>query len=331
MSRACAVRAAFCATLLLLTACGSGARPKRPGAAEPAEAPPTAATPAGTVVRVGAGPEGIAYDARSNLVAVAVRSPNRLLLLDPATLAIRRSVPLPGDVRHLQIGERARAVLVPVESANQLVQVALPSGTTTATRVRKQPHDAAQAANGDIVVGDEFGKSISILRGSRVIKTIADLDQPGGVVANGTNTVGVVDVGAFTVSTYDVDTLRRTGRVGGGEGPTHGNALPGSRYVVADTRGNQMLIYSVSPLRRTAAFALPGTPYGMAVDSTTQTVWVTLTARNQVVGLDVSGATPRIVARYPTVRQPNTVAVAPGSKRLWVTGFPAGVIQVINR
>lgn len=314
-----------------LVACGSNGGTKNgPGAAEPATAPPTSTAPAGRSKPVGDEPEGIVYDPATNLVAVAVRNPDRLLLLDPGTLAVRRSVALPGSVRHLQLGRPGGPVLVPAESASQIVQVFLPGGATRANDVQKQPHDAAEAANGDIVVGNEFGKSISIVRAGKVIKTIADLKQPGGVIADG-DTIGVVDVGAFTLSTYDLATLTRTARVSAGSGPTHGNLIGGDRIIVSNTRGNQMLVYSVAPLKQVGALALPGTPYGMAVDASTGTVWVTLTARNEVVGLDVSTNTPKVIARYPTVRQPNTVAVAPGGKRLWITGTADGVVQRIDR
>lgn len=326
--------AAGCAAALTLAAslaaCGSDGAKKGPGAAEPATAPPTSTPPTGTTRTVGDAPEGIVYDPRSKLVAVAVRNPDRLLLLDPASLQVRRTVLLPGAVRHLQLGRPGGPVLVPVESANQIVQVALPGGATRANDVLKQPHDAAQADNGDIIVGNEFGKSISIVRGGRVLQTSADLKQPGGVIADG-DTIGVVDVGAFTLSTYDLATRKRTAVIEAGEGPTHGNLISGDRMIVSDTRGNRMLVFSVDPLKQVGALDLPGTPYGMTVDETTDTVWVTLTARNEVVGLDVSASTPKVIARYATVRQPNTVAVEPGSKRLWITGTEAGVVQRIDR
>ncbi|HEV7205920.1 MAG TPA: hypothetical protein VGN18_15025 [Jatrophihabitans sp.] len=321
---------AFVAALLLLVAsCGSSA-PKRPGAAEPATAPATSAAPVGPVVPVGESPEGIVFDPVTKLVAVAVRNPDRLLLLDPDTLALRRTVPLPGSVRHLQLARPGGPVLVPAESANQLVEVTLPAGATRATDVLKQPHDATAAADGDLVVGNEFGKSISVVRDGIVRATVRDLKQPGGVIGYG-HDVAVVDVGAFTLSTYDLPTARRTAIVPAGKGPTHGELLSGDRVAVSDTRGDAILVYRLAPLTPIGRLALPGTPYGLAVDATTDTLWVTLTARNQVVGLDLSGPTPQIIARYATVRQPNTVAVAPGSHRLWITGTDDGVVQLIRR
>ena len=210
---------AVASVVLLAGACsGSG---KHLGAAEPATAPPTRAAPAGSVHPVGAGAEGIVYDAKTGLVAVAVRDPDRLLLLDPATLAVRRTVALPGSARHLQLERPGGPVLVPAETASELVEVTLPGGATRATRVGQQPHDAAGAGagNGDIVVGNEFGKSISILHDGTVLTTIRDLKQPGGVIGDGA-TVAVVDVGAFTLSTYDLTTRKRLARVPARDPPT---------------------------------------------------------------------------------------------------------------
>ncbi|WP_375498394.1 YncE family protein [uncultured Jatrophihabitans sp.] len=329
-NRRMAGAAVLCTAVAMLVACGSDGS-KGPGAAEPATAPPTSTAPSGTFRRIGDEPEGLVYDRTTDLVAVAVHNPDRLQLLDPATLTVRRSVSLPGSVRHLQLAKAGGPVLVPVESASKLLEVSLPAGSVKETTVvGKQPHDATAGSNGDVVVGNEFGKSISILRDGKVLKTISDLKQPGGVIGDG-STVAVVDVGAFALSTYSLTTLTRTARVPAGAGPTHGNLLNGNRVIVADTRGNAMLVYDVAPLKRIGRLALEGNPYGMAVDDSTDTVWVTLTALNQVVGLDVSGDTPRVIARYDTVRQPNTVAVDPGSHRVWVTGTDAGVVQLITR
>jgi DNA-binding beta-propeller fold protein YncE len=238
---------------------------------------------AGRSVQLGDGPEGIAYDPASQTVAVAVRNPDRLLLLSPDTLVVRRTVPLPGSVRHLQLARPGGPVLVPVESANEVLAVSLPDGRVRTTRVRKQPHDAT-AAGADVVVGNEFGNS-----------------------------------------------LKRTAVVPAGAGPTHGQLISANRLAVVDTRGGALLLFAVNPLRPVGRLALPGTPYGMAMDPATGTLWVTLTARNQVVGIDVRTDRPRVIATYPTVRQPNTVAVSRGSDVLWITGTAEGMVQRISR
>ncbi|MDP9116547.1 MAG: YncE family protein, partial [Actinomycetota bacterium] len=318
---------AITVALVLLGACGPS-----PGAshhaAEPATASPQTRHPAGTVVQVGPQPEGIVYDAQLGVVAVAVRDPDRLLVLNGTDLSMVRSVLLPGSVRHLQAGAPG-TVLVPVESSNQLDVVTLADGSQSLTSVGRQPHDAAAVGGGDVVVGNEFGHSIAFVHNGAVGATISDVQQPGGIVGYGA-TVAVIDVNGYTVSTYDVATMTRVSRAKAGRGPTHGVLLSGQRLAVADTRGNAVLLFDVSPLRQVGKISLPGTPYGMAVDNSTHTVWITLTARNEVVGIDTSSNSPKVIARYPTVRQPNTVAVQPGSHRLWITGTVEGVVERID-
>lgn len=90
---------------LVLAACGGEAEPL--DAAEPEHAPELTEAPAGTVREVAPTPEGIVYVPSSESLAVAVRDPDRLLVLDPETLAEQMSVPLPGKLRHLQATPRA--------------------------------------------------------------------------------------------------------------------------------------------------------------------------------------------------------------------------------
>src|SRR5262249_44135981 len=133
--------------------------------------------------------------------------------------------------------------------------------------------------------------------------------QPGGVAAVG-DLVAVVDVHDHTLAVYDPLRLTRTALVAAGDGPTHLVADRRGRVLVVDTAGNRLRIFTTTPqLRQVDAVPLPGSPYGIAYDRTRDRLWVTLTARNQVVGFDLADASPREIARLPTVGQPNTVAV----------------------
>ena len=55
----------------------------------------------------------------------------------------------------------------------------------------------------------------------------------------------------------------------------------------------------------------------------------TLTERNEVVGYDVAGEQPEEKYRFPTVSQPNTVAVDPRTGRVVVASGTGDGIQVI--
>ena len=293
------------------------------GPAEPATAPSPTTSPAGTVVAVGYAPEGIVHDPVSGLVAVGVRRPDRLLLLDARTLEVRRSVDVPGTVRHLGLAAGGGTVLVPNEAAESLVEVDTRTGRTRSTPVGRGPHDATGVEGGDVVVADEFAGSLSIVRDGRVVRTVGGLRQPGGVAATG-SVVVAVDVADHTVSAYDLSG-RRLGRLPGGDGPTHAVTVGDGRVVVSDTRGGRLLLFSADPLRQVAVLDVGPSPYGLAAAD--GVVWTTLSGSNTVVGVDVAGDRLEVVERLPTVQQPNTVATDGGT--LWVASRTNGVVQRI--
>lgn len=328
-------RALVLLPILLVTAlaagCGSSApATKRLGAAEPATSPPLTARPDGQVVKVAALPQGIAYDATTKLLAVAVRRPDRILLLDPATLAVRKTIALRGKSRHLTNAKPGGPILVPVETANELVEVNLPDGTTRATKVGEHPHNSVGEPNGDILVGNEFSRSISLVRQGRVVTTVPGVRQPGGLVVDG-DIVGAVDVHDFAVETFDRATLKRTHTIKVGTGPTHGLLTSGHRMVVTDTRGGRLYVVGLDPLKVLSSYPLPGSPYGIIDDPETGDIWVTLTGSNKLIGFSFETNTPKKIAEYDTVRQPDTVAISPDGRTLWVTGTRDGVVQRITR
>lgn len=317
---------------LVLTACSGGDDGGEPTAnaeaAEPADSPETTVDPAGTVVDLDPDAEGMVFDPVTGLLAVAVRDPNRLVLTD-ADGVTQLEVPLPGHARHLQLAAPGGPVLVPAEDSNTLVEVALPGGEVTETMVGDYPHDAAQVVSGQVLVGDEMGGTLSVVDDGEVTATLDSQTQPGGVATVG-DLAAVVDVGAFTITTYDVPAARLQTVADAGDGPTHLVADSQGRFLVADTRGDAVLVFGADPLELESTHDLPGTPYGLAYDGTDQVLWVTLTATNEVVGLSTSGAELTEVARFPTVRQPNTVAVDPASGRVFVGSRETGQLQLVD-
>jgi DNA-binding beta-propeller fold protein YncE len=310
--------------VLVLSGCSE------PRAAEPATAPPTTVAPAGRVGPIGDQPEGIVADPVTHLVAVGVRNPNGLALLDGRTGQVRTRVPLPGHLRHLQLAKPGGPVLVPNEDADALLTVALPAGTVQdRIPVGEYPHDAAATSDGTIAVTDEFGGALRLVRNGRTVHRFTDPTQPGGLAAVD-QLVGMVDVRDNALSLYDTTRRARVGRVPAGDGPTHVVADRRGRLLVADTRGDQLLTFTTPDLRRVEKTTLPGTPYGLAYDPARDRLWVTLTARNQLVGFTLGDGPPREFARLPTVRQPNTVAVDPGTGRVYVTSRTDGTLQLID-
>jgi DNA-binding beta-propeller fold protein YncE len=313
-------------TLLLAVEGCSG-----PGAAEPATAPSPAAAPAGRVVPVGDQAEGVVADPVTHLVVVGVRNPDGLALVDGRTGIVQRRVALPGHLRHLQLAAPGGPVLVPDESSGSVLTVILPAGAIASqTAVGKYPHDATRTAGGTVVVADELGGALVFVRDGVVQHRITDVTQPGGVIAVGGD-VAMIDVHDHTLDLYRTDPPTREARIPAGAGPSHIVADRHGRLFVVDTRAGRLLTFTTEPrLAPQPSISLPGSPYGLAYDAARDRLWVTLTGRNELVEFDVSGSAPRQIARFPTVRQPNTVGTDPDTGRVFVASRTDGLLQLID-
>jgi DNA-binding beta-propeller fold protein YncE len=307
--------------------CGGGSGFRR--AAEPADSPPLRAEPAGTVSKLGGKPEGLAFDRRAGLLAVALRAPSRLDFVDPGSLAVERRVPLPAPARHLAPAASGAAILVPAEAADALLEVT-PHGVLSDTAVGNHPHDAAAAA-GSVFVADEHSDQVSVLRGDRDVATLDAPVQPGGIAAVRGRYIALVAVAERVLQVYDARTLDSLGSASAGTGPTHVVGFGENAYV-ADTEGGMIRVFRIgSEPRQVAAVAAPGAPYGIAVDPRRKRLWVTLTASNRLAGYAIGGQRPRRIATYPTVRQPNSVEVDPRSGDVFVAGAEGRLERISPR
>ena len=238
-------------------------------APEPAEAQPLEEEPAGELMEVGNEPEGVVADPETGLVAVGLREPALLALVDGSSGEVVRNVELPESPRHLQLVAPGGPVLVPAEGADTLVQVGLPEGEITSeTTVGSNPHDATVAPGGRIFVGNEFSDdTASVVEDDREIETLEVPIAPGGLAATNDGLVGVIGVRGLELEIFDANTLESQGRAKAGEGPTHVVVGPDDRFYVTDTRGGAILIYEARPEpEQIGRVSLPGSPYGIAID-----------------------------------------------------------------
>ncbi|MGI5499412.1 YncE family protein [Lentzea sp. CA-135723] len=134
----------------------------------------------------------------------------------------------------------------------------------------------------------------------------------------------------FEMTTDDKGAETRGAGLRAGDGATNGVADRYGRLLVVDTRGGEFIAFSVNPLIMRQRYPMPGTPYGIAYDAKRDIAWITLTERNEVVGLNVAAGEPAEKYRFPTVRQPNTVSVDQESGRVTVTSGDNGGVQVIS-
>jgi DNA-binding beta-propeller fold protein YncE len=304
-----------------------------PPAPEPAQAPPVGEEPAGEVTNLEGGPEGLVADPETSLVAAGLRNPDRLAFIEGESGEKVRETELPESPRHLALAAPGGPVLIPAERSNTLAQVSLPEGEVVErTQVGDFPHDATAAPNGRIFAINEMESTASVIENGGVLETLETPLQPGGVAATEDGLVGIVGVRGLSLELYYARTLETIGRIEAGEGPTHVIPGPDGRLYVADTRGDAVLVYETQPrLTQVASISVPdGAPYGIAVDPERNYLWVTLTAENRLIQYDISGDEPSEMERYPTVRQPNSVAVNPESGRVFVAGSADGELQIIS-
>lgn len=287
-------------------------------AAEPADSPEPTAPPAGRVVPLG-GADAIAVTARH--VAVALADPPSVALhplADPA--AAPTTVPLPGRVESLEVVGPDVQAAVP---GSGVVVTVRPDGTTSERAVDGGPVDVA-------VVG---GQTLVARRDAELIgvgdRAIAGVSSPDRVLAVGGAAV-VLDRPRSAV--FDLDPAADGPGAGlrAGDGATNAVADRFGRVLVVDTRGGELMAFSTGPLIMRQRYPVPGAPYGLAYDDRRDLAWITLTERNEVVGLDVAGGEPVERHRFATVRQPDSVAVDPGSGRVFVASAAGEGMQVIQ-
>ncbi|MGH3656783.1 MAG: YncE family protein, partial [Micromonosporaceae bacterium] len=304
-----------------------------PSVASVAPAPSPTVSPAGTVRPVpgatGAADrhaEGIAVDSAHRRIAVGVDDPPQLAIIDAASGRPVRMVDLPAPAAHVVAlpdgGFRAVAgrqlVTVPVKGAESRVKwspqghglALLPGGGTAVTF----------PGEGTVGVYDADGE---------LVRTIRTKGRPEGIAAAG-DRIGVIDAEATSLTVYRASSGKREEALRAGNGALHVVADSNGRFVVADTRDGELLVFATDPLYLRQRFPVAGSPYGMAYDPKRNVVWLTVTARNEVVGFDLSDGAPKEVARHPTVRQPDSVAVDPASGTVYVASKTDGLVQSIS-
>lgn len=153
--------------------------------------------------------------------------------------------------------------------------------------------------------------------------------RPAATAVASGRALAVLSARERVLELVDPRTRATIARAAAGVGPTHVVAVS-DRLYVTDTRGGALLVFATRPeLALVRRVYLPGGPYAIAHDPVRHRLWVTLTARNEVVSLPANGR-PRPLVRLPTVRGPRRVAVDPARGALAVSGQDAGVLQLID-
>jgi len=327
----------------LLAGCSSKLTDPGPATIEPAGAavsPPPGRPPVGDVLALGGRATAALFDtATSSLVVFTPGSdpptPGTLTIVGPTGAA--RPVMLPAGATAIA-GNGEGAVYATIRGG--FVTVDLATGRLTETAI--EGHGATdftaltRRADGRLLVGsaagavyvlaDQTGSDQTGSIQTGVIAETAIFSRVDAIVTEGETAV-VLDRGQTSVTALNQQgTAQQALRAG--LGATTIAADPAGRVLVTDTRGGQLLVFSVDPLIQRQGYPIGESPYAIAGSKTL--VWVSQTGINSVAGYDLGTGIPVEKVRYPTVRQPNSLAFDEVSGTLYVVSGSGDGIQVIR-
>ena len=184
----------------------------------------------------------------------------------------------------------------------------------------------ARRADGRLVLGSADGAVYTLSSDTAVGAELKIFARVDALVTQG-NTAVVLDRGQTSVTTVDPSGANAEHALRAGEGATTLAADPVGRVLVADTRGDALLVFGTDPLMLRQRYPVRDAPYGLAGSS--RMAWVSQTATNIVVGYDLATGIPVEKVRYPTVQQPNSLAFDDASGTLYVVSGSGAGVQVI--
>ncbi|WP_396911696.1 YncE family protein [Mycolicibacterium sp.] len=326
------VRAGLLALALLLTAgCTSNPADTPPPTIEPAQAavsPPVTGTPDGQIRPLRGHATSAAFDpatgtlavlapaaeGQSTLSLVTGNRPPREVTLMPAATAL--SIDTKGDVLASTRGGYFRIDLAAAKASKIDVEGAQGVDFTA----------IALRADGNPVLGSADGAVYTLGGDHTVAARLKIFARVDSLVTQG-NTAVVLDRGQTSVTAVNPDGTKAAQALRAGEGATTMAADTRGRVLVADTRGDELLVFGADPLIMRQRYPVPAAPYGLA--GSAELAWVSQTAANTVIGYDLSTGIPVEKVRYRTVQQPNSLAYDEKTDTLYVVSGSGAGVQVI--
>lgn len=238
-----------------------------------------------------------------------------------------RTVPLPGPVTAMTGDNDGR---VYASTRGGYFRVDIRAGTASRVDIEGQSATdftaIARRADGKLVLGSADGAVYTLKSDTAVGASLKIFARVDALVAQG-NTVVVLDRGQTSVTTISESGNDADHALRAGEGATTMAADSAGRVLVADTRGDELLVFGTNPLILRQRSPVRDAPYGLAGSS--GLTWVSQTATNTVVGYDLATGIPVEKVRYRTVQQPNSLAFDEVSGTLYVVSGSGAGVQVI--
>jgi DNA-binding beta-propeller fold protein YncE len=299
------------------------------GPAQAAVSPPVSGEPAGVVRPVSGHAQAATFDTATGSLAVlvpALEGQSAVVTLWPT--GPPQMVQLPGPATAMAGDNDGR---VYVSTRGGYFRVDLRGGAADRVDIEGQRATdftaIARRADGKLVLGSADGAVYTLSSDTAVGASLKIFARVDALVAQ-ENTVVVLDRGQTSVTTVDAAGTDAEHALRAGEGATTMTVDPAGRVLVADTRGDGLLVFGTDPLILRQRYPVRDAPYGLA--GTSKLAWVSQTATNTVVGYDLATGIPTEKVRYRTVQQPNSLAFDETSGTLYVVSGSGAGVQVIT-
>jgi DNA-binding beta-propeller fold protein YncE len=323
----------FVLALSGISGCSSNPPDAPPPTIVPAEAavsPQASGVPAGVVRPLAGHAQAAAFDQASASLVVLSPGPGGQSLVTVLAGAggAAKQVPLPAPVTALTCDKEGRAYL---STRGGYFVVDIGGGAPRRVDVDGQQMTdftaIARRADGKLVLGSADGAVYTLASDTAVGARLKIFARVDALVTQG-NTAVVLDRGQTSVTTIDARGTDADHALRAGEGATTMAVDPAGRVLVADTRGNELLVFGTNPLILRQRYPVHDAPYGLVGSS--RLAWVSQTATNTVVGYDLATGIPVEKVRYRTVQQPNSLAFDETSGTLYVVSGSGAGVQVIS-
>lgn len=306
----------------------SEAPPPTIAPAEPAQSPPVTGAPAGVVRPLPGHAQAAVFDpATASLVVLSPGAAGQSVLTLVAASGAMRAVPLPGPATAMTGDGDGR---VYASTRGGYFRVDIRAGTASRVDIDGQPGTdftaIARRADGKLVLGSADGAVYTLSSDTAVGASLKIFARVDVLVTQG-NTAVVLDRGQTSVTTISASGTDADHALRAGEGATTMATDSAGRVLVADTRGDELLVFGTDPLILRQRFPVRDAPYGLAGSS--KLAWVSQTAINTVVGYDLATGIPVEKVRYRAVQQPNSLAFDEASGTLYVVSGSGAGVQVI--
>ncbi|MGX9792167.1 hypothetical protein [Mycobacterium sp. MMS18-G62] len=324
----------LCAVALAITvSAGCSAKPadSPPPTIAPAEAavsPPAAGAPAGVVYPMPGHAQAAVFDrATKSLVVLSPGPGGQSVVTLVSASGAARPVALPGAATGLAGDNEGRIYL---STRGGYFRLDITAATAAMVGVEGQQATdftaIARRADGRLVLGSAEGAVYTLNSDTAVGAKLKIFARVDALVAQG-NTAVVLDRGQTSVTTISANGDDAQHALRAGEGATTMAADSAGRVLVADTRGDELLVFGTDPLILRQRYPVRDAPYGLAGSS--RLAWVSQTATNTVIGYDLATGIPTEKVRYRTVQQPNSLAFDEASGTLYVVSGSGAGVQVI--